>query len=125
MKLKLSDIVNAWPAAQSMATKKLKINPSFWVARQLRKIKSEMELYEDQRVELVRQHGEKKPDGNMHVPPGSEKWEAFQAEHRALLEEMVEVAIEQRPATYLGDIEIEPGDLAALWFLFTDESAAG
>lgn len=120
MELTVRDVVNAWASAKIIANRKLKIQPSFWLARQLKKLQVTYETYDEQNGDLVRKYGDVTPDGKeWKVKPEHDA--EYIAEHKALLDAKVQEAIEQKPVSFLGQDDIEAALLLNLWFLFTDE----
>jgi hypothetical protein len=112
------DLAEAWPSLEYIAEQKLKINPSFWLAHQMRKLATSHEIFVAHRLEVFKKYG-------VEPVPGSDTWTikpenvaAANAELKALMDETLEVDVEPRPASYLG-IDVEPVHLVRLHFLFT------
>lgn len=120
IKLKVKDVVDAWESLRALAGRKLKIQPSFWLGRQIKRLKATYESYEDSHGDLVKELGAQGENGKeWRVKKENEK--EFAAKIKDLLDADVTETIEPRPVAFLALEEIEPAILFNLWFLFTDE----
>ena len=119
MKLKTRDVVEAYSCLQVLAGRRIKLLPSFWIARQMRWLSVTVTEYEKQNTGLVKKHGEKSKDGKQWTVT-SENREAYDAEITPLLDAEVDEHVEQHPLAYLQLEEIEPSLLVGLWFLIDE-----
>lgn len=127
MKLKVRDIIRAKSSMERLAeTKepKLKIQPSFWLARQYRKVRDELEIYDLARDALVRELGAPRHEGSneFEVLPINE--DKFFYQILELQRAEVDINIEPRPVAYINQPEYSAVELANMWFLWTDEEPA-
>lgn len=96
IKLKLLEIVNAKPAFDSLVKLHLPMATAFNLAKRLKVINTELEIYTAKRDELVKAHGEALPDkpGAVGVLPGMKGFEEFIRLHAELLAVEVELAMD-------------------------------
>lgn len=115
------DLVEGYEAMQELAQRKLKINPSFWLARQMRKLAPDYVSFTEKRAELIKQYGAEFPTGSGTFTVRPENTGAFGEAIGELLKGDVSVDIEQRKTAFLALDELEPRLLGAMWFLWADE----
>lgn len=123
MELTVRDIVTAWPSLQRLAGRALKMQPSFWLGRQIRKLQIAFASYDESRTDLVHKYGELGKDKQTWNVT-AENDHKFRAEHKELLDAKFDESIEPRPVSFLKLEEIEPAILTDTWFLWTDEAPA-
>lgn len=117
MKLKLSEILNAFQALNRLAADKMPIKLAYRIQRNIRMIQPELDAFEAARIKLIHDKwGEKQADGPSKVPP--EKMADFMKEIDELKAEEVEVDI--HPLKLDEAIQITPGDMLALHWMFVD-----
>ena len=96
IKLRLKDVVQAYPALEQIGTLELPAKTAYRVGRMIDKIRGDAQQYEKQRVELVKKHGEQKSNGDWELKKDPESMQAFESELTALLEE-TEVVVDYDP----------------------------
>lgn len=118
------ELVEGYEAMQELAQRKLKINPSFWLARQLRRLAPDYVSFTEKRAELIRQYGAEAPadSGSYTVKP--ENTRVFSEAIGELLTGSMSADIEPRTMAFLALDEVEPRLLGAMWFLWADETPA-
>jgi len=118
MKVKIQDILAAAPTIQKLNGISLPAKVSYNIARNLKKIQHELEPFEKARVELVRKYGNDDGEGKLVVK--EESMEEFYKEMGGLLEEEIEVDIRPISIDGLNKIELSPGELQLIDFMFDD-----
>lgn len=116
------ELVEAYDALGELAQRKVKINPSFWLARQHKRLAGDYQAFIDKRTELIKQFGAEMPAGSGTFTVKPEHLAEFSAVLNELLKGSLEVGVEQRAVAFLAMEDIEPRLLGALHFLFSDEA---
>lgn len=124
MKLELSEIVNSRQQIDQLLATKMKINPSFWLARQARKLREVLATFDQHNNDLIRELGREVRPGVFQIGPGDDSWAEYQRRLNELGDEAIEIGLEPRPVAFLGDIEVAPEVLVRLHFLFTEGGEA-
>ena len=63
--MKITDILNVAPILQEMASKKFPGATSFKIARLMRELDKEIQLFDKQRIEIAQEYGEKDASGQL------------------------------------------------------------
>jgi hypothetical protein len=117
MKIQLSTLVKSYPALQRLARERMSARTAFQVQRALVRLEPEFRLYEQARLQLIREkYG--KPDSSgdlLTVPP--EKVHSFLVELDDLLG--MELEVDLQPVALGEDTLISPADLHALDWMVT------
>lgn len=90
MTVKFSDILNADKAFGKLSEERLPVKQSVGLARLVKKLNSEMEIFNEQREMLLSRYGEYKAEmGGYEIP--KENLEAFRKDFNTLLDSEVEL----------------------------------
>lgn len=111
------------PSLRALGALKLPVKAGYSVSKILRKTAEELELFDKQRIDLVKEHGSEVKDrpGIFSVHP--DQMEAFSTAMQPLLDTEVEIGAHPVRFEDLGDVELEPAHLAALIPDFVSEPA--
>jgi hypothetical protein len=123
MKLKLGALVSAQPALDDLASKQLVAKTAFRIARNLRIIAGERELYEQQRIALAKKYGTLDAEHSQYRFANG-NGEKFIEELNALMNTEVENGIMPIPLSDLADVKMSAGDMAMLDWLIEDADTA-
>ncbi len=118
--MKLSQLVDAFPAMQALGQIKLPAKIGFRVAKALSLARPEVALYEATRSTLMQGLGTLSEDGKFYVFEGDSGAE-FAAQHKAMLNEEVEITLPVLTQEDLDSAVIEPAHLAALYGVLIQE----
>lgn len=119
MKLTVRDLEQVRNGLQVLSGRKLKIGPSFYVARQLRMAAENLREVDEKRNELVLKYGEQlKTDAGQEpqwrIAPGMPNWKTYHDELESILSQEVEIPFEPRMVEFFGLDELEPAVLLAI-----------
>ena len=120
IKLKLNELLNATDALQTLSKKSLQARPAFQVVRLLKAADKEIQEFNDIRVKVVNQYGDKDENGelitdengNCHIAP--EHINEFNKELNDLLNTEIEINANMLSLEDLEKLEFTPSDLALL-----------
>ena len=120
IKLKLNELLNATDALQTLSKKSLQARPAFQVVRLLKAADKEIQEFNDIRVKVVNQYGDKDENGelitdengNCHIAP--EHINEFNKELNDLLNTEIEINANMLSLSDLEELEFTPSDLALL-----------
>lgn len=120
IKLKLNELLNATDALQTLSKKSLQARPAFQVVRLLKAADKEIQEFNDVRVKVVNQYGDKDENGelitdengNCHIAP--EHINEFNKELNDLLNTEIEINANMLSLGDLEELEFTPSDLALL-----------
>lgn len=120
IKLKLNELLNATDALQTLSKKSLQARPAFQVVRLLKAADKEIQEFNDIRVKVVNQYGDKDENGelitdengNCHIAP--EHINEFNKELNDLLNTEIEINANALSLGDLEELEFTPSDLALL-----------
>lgn len=113
MKVKLSELIESFPALQALASTKLPAKISYQVGKFVSIYTKELELYDKVRLEKAKELGTLTEDGQSYQFQG-ENAAIFKTETEELLAVEVEISKEPIKVADLGDVEIEAKHLAVL-----------
>jgi hypothetical protein len=119
--MKLSKLIEMFPALNTLAQSKLPAKTGYRIAKAINLIKPELAAYEEQRIKLAESLGTKTDDGQQFKfeDDGAKK---FIEQMNALTDEEVEITLPSITPDDLGDVAIEPVHLAALDGVFIKEA---
>lgn len=117
--MKLKQLVEAESALHKLMNTPLPAAVAFRLKRVVRVVQPELQAYEEQRLKLVHEFGEKGEDGRTIVTPAN--MPAFTEQIEALFNVDIEVNFKPLPIADLGDTAVTAADLLALDWLFVDE----
>ena len=117
MKVSIREIYASRTSLGKLAQAQLPVKLSYDLAKLLKKLNDEYTLIEDQRVALVKKHGEE-IDGGEFTIANDEQKENFLNEFNELLDNDIEVDFEKINVDQLGNISISPNELSSLSFIF-------
>lgn len=120
IKLKLNELLNATDALQTLSKKSLQARPAFQVVRLLKAADKEIQEFNEIRVKVVNQYGDKDENGelitdengNCHIAP--EHINEFNKELNDLLNTEIEINANMLSLGDLEELEFTPSDLALL-----------
>jgi hypothetical protein len=106
MKVKFSDILDANGALGKLSQERLPVGQSVSLARLIKKLNEEMNLFNDQRERLLKQYGEYKDDaGGYEIPKGN--LPTFRKDFDELINSEVETGTDKIKITLQKDSTIE------------------
>ena len=117
MKIKIREIYNCRNALAKLANAQMPISLSYKFARMLKSLNDEYAIIEDQRIELVKKHGEE-INGNEHQIKTDEQKENFIKDFDVLLDNEIDLEFEKINIEEMENINISPQELSILSFIF-------
>jgi hypothetical protein len=116
----LEQLINGSDAFKALSQRPLKARTAYAVGKILKLVDTEMQSFNDARMELIRKYGEKddnnelKADeqGNVHIP--SEVLDNFNNELRDLLDTSVELNVNKIRIDDIEDINFTPSEMAQI-----------
>lgn len=117
---KLRNIVECADIMRELSTKSLKGRVAFRVARLLRELEKEFTLFNDKRMDLIKEYAQKdengkmKSDDNGNVTLDQDRLTEFYQSLEDLLNADVEINAEKIDAEDLGDVEFTPTQIISL-----------
>lgn len=123
MKIKIETLLNSVPAMQELMNLKLPIVVSFKISKALRTVDKELTAFNEVKNKRIKELGEEivvdgKPTGNWKVK--EENSEAFNKEHKELVEKEVKLELPEIKISELGDVKIEASVLMNLDWLIKE-----
>lgn len=120
IKVKLEDLVNATDGLKGLSQKQLKARCAYAVGKILKSADTEIQSFNETRMELIKKYGEKdengelktEENGNVRIPP--EGLNDFSKELRELLDTEVEISANKIKMDDLGEVEFTPAEMAQL-----------
>ena len=120
IKVKISDLVNSTETLQKLAKKDFKAKLAWSIARLLKSAETEIQGFNEARVNLIRKYGEKDESnelitdekGNCKIIP--EEIENFSKELNELMDSEVEINGSKLKMDLLEDVDFTPSDMAVL-----------
>ncbi len=113
MKITLGEILNGKNSLEKLISKEIKIKTAFKLSKLAKMVTEEMQLYEEQRIGLVKKYGDE-PDEKGATAVKPENNQKFIEELTELTGVEVELDFEPISVDELGDIEISAGDLSLI-----------
>lgn len=112
--LTLNDIFNAVPALREISTKEFPGSTTFKIARLIRELDKEIQLFEEERMKIANKYGEKDEEGNL-IPQENgtikipdDKVQECNEEFQALFNTQVEINANKLPIKIFDSIEMTP-----------------
>lgn len=112
--LTLNDIFNAVPALREISTKEFSGSTTFKIARLIRELDKEIQLFEEERMKIANKYGEKDENGNL-IPQENgtikipdDKVQECNEEFQALFNTQVEINANKLPIEIFDSIEMTP-----------------
>lgn len=112
--LTLNDIFNAVPALREISTKEFPGSITFKIARLIRELDKEIQLFEEERMKIANKYGEKDENGNL-IPQENgtikipdDKVQECNEEFQALFSTQVEINANKLPVEIFDSIEMTP-----------------
>ena len=112
--LTLNDIFNAVPALREISTKEFPGSVTFKIARLIRELDKEIQLFEEERNKIANKYGEKDENGNLVIQEGGNikildnKIQDCNEELQALFNTQVEINANKLPVDIFDSIEMTP-----------------
>jgi hypothetical protein len=110
----LNDIFNAVPALREISAKEFPGSTTFKIARLIRELDKEIQLFEEERMKIANKYGEKDEDGNL-IPQENgtikipeDKIQECNEELQALFETQIEINANKLPIEVFDSIEMTP-----------------
>ena len=116
----LGALAEAQPALQRLGALSLPAKPAYHLSKLIRLVNAAMESYSDVRNKLVTKYGTPVAETPGMFTFTAENGDAFTKEVRALNAEPVTIAWSPISLDAWGDVNVSPGDLAALGPLLAD-----
>lgn len=118
--IKLSDLVNSTETLRKLSQKDFKAKLAWTIARLLKSAESEIQSFNDTRMNLIKKYGEKDENGelvtddkgNCKIPP--EALNDFNVEFNELTNSEVEINANKIKMELLEDLDFTPSDMAVL-----------
>lgn len=119
MKVKLLDIVNASQVLPGIASRKMSSKVAYAIGKNIRLISQEYQDYDKARIKILNDHWPySDKDGKYNIPDEDQKkWHDL---HNELLETETDFEPYKIDLSFVEDVEMTPGEFAALWFIFND-----
>lgn len=119
IKVTLNDIITNNNLFREIHSKPMPARTAFKVARLIRELDKENEMFDKQRIDIVTRYAKRDENGDMveennQVLIDDDKMQQFQDEFNALLDTEVEVNAEKLDIEDLGDIELTPKQIMNL-----------
>lgn len=117
IEVQVKDIVNSAEIFSALSQKKLNMRMAYQLAKIIKEVQKEFELFQETRMKLIYEYAERNEDGQLKVDENNnftipkEKIQNFQKELNELLEMQVELQINKINLDELEDIEFTPMDL--------------
>ena len=112
--LTLNDIFNAVPALREISSKEFPGSTTFKIARLIRELDKEIQLFEEERMKIANKYGEKDENGNL-IPQENgtikipdDKVQECNEEFQALFNTQVEINANKLPIEIFDSIEMTP-----------------
>lgn len=130
MKVKVINLLNAKPAFDKIIESELKPVNSFRIARLIRVISEELELFNQKRNDLITKYGEikKSEDGKEEVlqngspiyfvSPNSENFTKYSEELNALVHAEININTDLLPVSVLDELKLTPVEASYLEVFF-------
>lgn len=115
--LKLEDLVNAQNSLNALAAMELPISTSYKIAKILKIIENETDIYWSVRKNALEPFADEKGMVNY---PDAETRRNIEKEIQKVLDTEVSLDIKALPIKVLGEIDLAPSILAGAWFMFKD-----
>lgn len=120
IKLTLTDVINVISVLKEVSNKNFPGSTTFKIARLMRELSKESLLFEEQRMKIVKEYGEKdekgelilQPDGTVKVPP--EKIDECNDKLTALFNTEIRINAEKLQEESFNDVEITPAQALLL-----------
>lgn len=112
--LTLNDIFNAVPALREISTKEFPGSVTFKIARLIRELDKEIQLFDEERSKIANKYGEKDENGNLVIQAGGNikildnKIQDCNEEFQALFNTQVEINANKLPVDIFDSIEMTP-----------------
>lgn len=112
--LTLNDIFNAVPALREISTKEFPGSTTFKIARLIRELDKEIQLFEEERMKIANKYGEKDENGNLisqengTIKIPDDKVQECNEEFQALFNTQVEINANKLPIEIFDSIEMTP-----------------
>lgn len=115
--MKIVDLINAAQVMQKLMDQKMPAQLAYALAKNARMINHELEIYDQARVSILDSHWEKDPEKNEYKIPAKDQkeWEKL---HNELLQSETDYQPFKADFSLTEKIEISPGQLMELWFIF-------
>lgn len=120
IKVKISDLLNSVDVLQKLSNQNFKAKLAWQVARLIRAAESELQTFNDTRLNLIRKYGEKDENGELITDENSNyrivqsKTNDFSNELNELANSEVEINANKLDFALLEDLDFTPVEMAVL-----------
>ena len=120
IKVTISDLLNSTDTLQKLAQKDFKAKLAWSIARLLKSAETEIQGFNDARMNLIRKYGEKDENGQLitdekdNCKIGNESITEFSNELNELMNSEVEINANKIKMELLENLDFTPSDMAAL-----------
>ena len=110
----LNDIFNAVPTLREISTKEFPGSVTFKIARLIRELDKEIQLFDEERNKIANKYGEKDENGNLVIQEGGSikildnKIQDCNEELQALFSTQIEINANKLPIDIFDSIEMTP-----------------
>lgn len=117
IEVQVKDIVNSVEIFSALSQKKLNMRMAYQLAKIIKEVQKEFELFQETRMKLINEYAERDEDGRLKIDENNnftiprEKIQDFQKELNELLETQVELQINKINLDELEDVEFTPMEL--------------
>lgn len=120
IKIKLSDAVNGVEGLNKLVEAKLPIKASYWVSRIIKKLATDIELYNEKRNALLKELGTagEEIEGKVNYTFEGDNGKKFTEQIMTLLGVEIELDFNKIKIDDIGDATIEPKYLTTIEWLF-------
>ncbi len=109
MKTTIARLVNLSPSLKRLGAEPLPVKTSYALAKMIKKVQAELEIYDSERIKLCEKYGRKNKQG---YDIDESKMSAFNSDYEELLQQ--EAEIDYEPIALPDNVTISASDLLAL-----------
>ena len=120
IKVKINDLLNSVETLQKLSNQNFKAKLAWQVARLIRAVESELQTFNDTRLNLIRKYGEKDENGDLLTDENNnykiipDKANDFSNELNELANSEVEINANKLDFALLEDLDFTPVEMAVL-----------
>lgn len=118
MKVNIKQILDGQQIVARLLDLKLPVTTAFKLGRVVSKVDSELHIFDEQRMKLIKDLGEDIGDSQYKIK--DENLETFNTSMQALLDVEIDIEIQQLSASEFGDAEITARELMVIEWLIKD-----
>ena len=117
MEVKLNDVLNSVEVVRNLAQENVPAVVSFRIAKAIRAINEEIDMFEAEKAKLVQKYGEPYEGG---IRVAEDKQDDFQKEISQLLNESVTLEVSKLKLKDIEHVQLKPIDMMTIDFLIEE-----